>query len=623
MFHSGFQHYVRRRTRPTLRSRHQLKAVCRPNRTGDKRSIAKISRRLGLAVLLFVISGTAMLMVACSGGTAMSPPATLSVSLSKSTATVDVGTTLNLSANVANDSTNAGVTWTVSGTGALSNQTPTSVTFTGPSSPGSATVTATAVADKSKGASAVVTVNALPMVVAPAQIPPVTVGQPYNLQLTVSAGTGTPPFIWSVAQGQLPKGLTLDSNTGLISGTALSAAVRSGELEASSASRTTTVSTTVQVADSSTPSETGTVNLNFDVSGNASALGFVYVAGDLVISEFSIGKDGTLTLLRPQSQPGSPLARSPGAGDNALIVDPLHRFVYGVDIRGSEVHQYKIAADGTLTEMTPLTVSLGDPSIQATDIVMAPGGGAVYVSSNLGVHQFSVGSDGQLHQLGPPVGPALGTGVGCIAINPSGSLIFTCPSGGGIDSYKLNLDGTVAFLATSSVNAGLLAFDANDSQLIAKTAAVGASGTALATFPVKAGVVGPDASSTGPPDAESMFDISARSGAAYVVAGDLIVPEPPGGGTNDHLSIYDLTSGLVGTPEKRDTGRGPGHVLALASSTPSVPPIPNPLVYVTNSLDNNVAQCVPSTAPSCPTVAISTDDKKPQGITGFLGSPGN
>jgi len=48
-----------------------------------------------------------------------------------------------------------------------------------------------------------------------------------------------------------------------------------------------------------------------------------------------------------------------------------------------------------------------------------------------------------------------------------------------------------------------------------------------------------------------------------------------------------------------------------------------PLVYVTDSRDNNVAQCIPVIKSSCPTVAISSLDKDPKGITGFLGSPGN
>ena len=151
---------------------------------------------------------------------------------------------------------------------------------------------------------------------------------------------------------------------------------------------------------------------------------------------------------------------------------------------------------------------------------------------------------------------------------------------------------------------------------------IAANGDHLNAFGVQSGAVAASPSSTGPSDAP-IFDLSIPSGVAFVVAGDLIVPMPVGGGTNDHLSIYDLRSGQVGPPQKSNTGRGPGHVLAFnASAVTNLPP-PLPLVYVTNSRDNNVAQCIPIGASSCPTVTISSPDKDPTGITGFLGSPGN
>ena len=158
----------------------------------------------------------AWLLAGCtSANSAM--PAAITVTLPQSAATVDVGTTLQLTATVANDPTIGGVSWTLTGGGALSNQTTTAVTYTGPAASGTAAVTATAVADKTKSASTAVTVAPLPTITSPAQLPPVTVGQPYSFQLTESGGTA--PFTWAITQGQLPAGLTLDSKTGLISGT--------------------------------------------------------------------------------------------------------------------------------------------------------------------------------------------------------------------------------------------------------------------------------------------------------------------------------------------------------------------------------------------------------------------
>lgn len=50
-------------------------------------------------------------------------------------------------------------------------------------------------------------------------LPPATVGEPYTGRLTAVAGT--PPYTWSITEGSLPAGLTLDPATGEITGTPL------------------------------------------------------------------------------------------------------------------------------------------------------------------------------------------------------------------------------------------------------------------------------------------------------------------------------------------------------------------------------------------------------------------
>lgn len=60
-------------------------------------------------------------------------------------------------------------------------------------------------------------VNALPLAVAPATLPAASDGVPYRYTLSASGGSGA--YTWSIAAGSLPQGLTLNSATGVISGT--------------------------------------------------------------------------------------------------------------------------------------------------------------------------------------------------------------------------------------------------------------------------------------------------------------------------------------------------------------------------------------------------------------------
>ncbi len=113
--------------------------------------------------LVLILVGTLGFLAGC-GGSGTPSGLAVTITLTPSSATVNAKGVVNVVATVANDSTNAGVTWTLSGVGALSNQTTTSVTYTAP-----ATVTATSVATvvaTSKASSSVTA--SLPITVTPA-----------------------------------------------------------------------------------------------------------------------------------------------------------------------------------------------------------------------------------------------------------------------------------------------------------------------------------------------------------------------------------------------------------------------------------------------------------------------
>jgi hypothetical protein len=94
-----------------------------------------------------------------------------------------------------------------------------------------------------------VTLGAAPLQITTASLPDGLVGQPY-LQTLIATG-GTMPYIWQVASGRLPAGLTLDPSTGQITGTA-TAPVYGGVL-------------IFMVTDASSPSQSATATLTLTI----------------------------------------------------------------------------------------------------------------------------------------------------------------------------------------------------------------------------------------------------------------------------------------------------------------------------------------------------------------------
>ena len=169
-----------------------------------------------------------VVMLAAMLGCSSPPP--ISLSLSSSAQALDQGQDVNITATVTNDTSDKGVSWTLNGPGSLRSSTGLSVTYISPTTnlttAQQAKVTATSVANQTKSASLLITVNPLP------QIPFQTlangsVGTPYSQMITLTGGTA--PIQWSVYDGPIitgyrvggsvPDGLTLNARTGAISGT--------------------------------------------------------------------------------------------------------------------------------------------------------------------------------------------------------------------------------------------------------------------------------------------------------------------------------------------------------------------------------------------------------------------
>lgn len=167
---------------------------------------------------LFSAISFALLLNGCGGGGGSKPPAA-SVSLSPSAAqSIDQGQQIKFTATVTNDTSSQGVTWSQTGQGSLSGQTTTAATFNAPASgaAGSATVTATSVAN----GSATATVNiaiAQPPSIATTSLPAATLGTSYNQTVMAKGGTGA--LTYAISSGSLPTGLSLSGSTGAITGT--------------------------------------------------------------------------------------------------------------------------------------------------------------------------------------------------------------------------------------------------------------------------------------------------------------------------------------------------------------------------------------------------------------------
>ena len=150
---------------------------------------------------------------------------TLAITLtpaSTSTITINQGQTQAITAAVANDPSNEGVTWSLSGGGTLISPTTTSVIYEAPASlPTNTTVSVTATSVANTGITAVlsITVNAVLTITTPS-LPVGALGVPYST--VINAGGSTGPFIWALKTGSLPPGLTLSqsvSDSVVISGT--------------------------------------------------------------------------------------------------------------------------------------------------------------------------------------------------------------------------------------------------------------------------------------------------------------------------------------------------------------------------------------------------------------------
>jgi len=126
---------------------------------------------------------------------------------------INQGDTVGITASVANDKTNSGVSWTLgSSVGSLSSQTTTSVTYVAPTAltaTTTAVVTATSIANTNVTETVTITINAV-FEFQTTSLPIATKNVAYVATINTIGASG--PFTWTITSGVLPAGLTLASS---------------------------------------------------------------------------------------------------------------------------------------------------------------------------------------------------------------------------------------------------------------------------------------------------------------------------------------------------------------------------------------------------------------------------
>ena len=168
-----------------------------------------------------IFLAAAIFLSGCGGGSSSTKITTPSVSVTAPATSVDGTDAVKLSAIVTNDTNNAGVTWTVSGAGSLSNTTTSAASYTAPAATSVAQtvkVTATSIADTAVSNSVTLTIPAnLAITTTDAQLTAAS-GTAFSVQLTATGGIA--PYNWSLPSSTtLPAGWAL-SSSGVLTGPA-------------------------------------------------------------------------------------------------------------------------------------------------------------------------------------------------------------------------------------------------------------------------------------------------------------------------------------------------------------------------------------------------------------------
>lgn len=387
------------------------------------------SRTLSFAWTCALIPAVALILAGCIGTPTKFHAVVLTPAAPQM---VDQGRTVNVSATVLNDASNAGVTWAVSGSGTLSATTITSATYTAPNSSTTDTVTATSVTFPSSSASLKITVVPAPTITT-TSLSSARIGVAYNATVSESGGVG--PFTWSILSG--PAWLGLNSSTSssvTLTGTpsAADAGTTAVTIQVTDADGVSAVSSGLSITvtnlaiTTTSPLPAGTVGTaysqQFAASGGTSPYTWSVATGSTLPAGLTLSSTGLLS--------GTPTAAVSSAS-------------FGITVTDSETPTVSVTQIFTLTISGGQNVSLLDGNF-AFEFSGFNSSGSVVVAGSFaadGLGNITNGVEDFNSVAGTPLNQTF-TGTYTLGSDGRGQLIFSSLSGSPTYDFAIDSAGS-------------------------------------------------------------------------------------------------------------------------------------------------------------------------------------